>query len=208
MREKVVLIGNDIFYKNNFYDIVSIKNEIGEDIEFIILEEKLSIKVFNDIEKVKEEFLKEIVEEEYSQEESILTHYEYDKKNKRLFLYSIGNGDKLISIARSAKSVTVIPIQFYIKKLIDKKKRKLKNYRCLMSIDTTIYYMKVVNNFIVENAIEDKSNLNINDEIFKGNEDLVINTTIMKSISKDIRHIDNITILDIGEVIGEKILQV
>lgn len=208
MREKVVLIGNDIFYKNNFYDIVSIKNEIGEDIEFIILEEKLSIKVFNDIEKVKEEFLKEIVEEEYSQEESILTHYEYDKKNKRLFLYSIGNGDKLISIARSAKSVTVIPIQFYIKKLIDKKKRKLKNYRCLMSIDTTIYYMKVVNNFIVENAIEDKSNLNINDEIFKGNEDLVINTTIMKSISEDIRHIDNITILDIGEVIGEKILQV
>lgn len=208
MREKVVLIGNDIFYKNNFYDIVSIKNEIGEDIEFIILEEKLSIKVFNDIEKVKEEFLKEIVEEEYSQEESILTHYEYDKKNKRLFLYSIGNGDKLISIARSAKSVTVIPIQFYIKKLIDKKKRKLKNYRCLMSIDTTIYYMKVVNNFIVENAIEDKSNLNINDEIFKGNEDLVINTTIMESISEDIRHIDNITILDIGEVIGEKILQV
>lgn len=208
MREKVVLIGNDIFYKNNFYDIVSIKNEIGEDIEFIILEEKLSIKVFNDIEKVKEEFLKEIVEEEYSQEESILTHYEYDKKNKRLFLYSIGNGDKLISIARSAKSVTVIPIQFYIKKLIDKKKRKLKNYRCLMSIDTTIYYMKVVNNFIVENAIEGKSNLNINDEIFKGNEDLVINTTIMKSISEDIRHIDNITILDIGEVIGEKILQV
>lgn len=208
MREKVVLIGNDIFYKNNFYDIVSVKNEIGEDIEFIILEEKLSIKVFNDIEKVKEEFLKEIVEEEYSQEESILTHYEYDKKNKRLFLYSIGNGDKLISIARSAKSVTVIPIQFYIKKLIDKKKRKLKNYRCLMSIDTTIYYMKVVNNFIVENAIEDKSNLNINDEIFKGNEDLVINTTIMKSISEDIRHIDNITILDIGEVIGEKILQV
>lgn len=208
MREKVVLIGNDIFYKNNFYDIVSVKNEIGEDIEFIILEEKLSIKVFNDIEKVKEEFLKEIVEEEYSQEESILTHYEYDKKNKRLFLYSIGNGDKLISIARSAKSVTVIPIQFYIKKLIDKKKRKLKNYRCLMSIDTTIYYMKVVNNFIVENAIEDKSNLNINDEIFKGNEDLVINTTIMESISEDIRHIDNITILDIGEVIGEKILQV
>lgn len=208
MREKVVLIGNDIFYKNNFYDIVSIKNEIGEDIEFIILEEKLSIKVFNDIEKVKEEFLKEIVEEEYSQEESILTHYEYDKKNKRLFLYSIGNGDKLISIARSAKSVTVIPIQFYIKKLIDKKKRKLKNYRCLMSIDTTIYYMKVVNNFIVENAIEGKSNLNINDEIFKGNEDLVINTTIMESISEDIRHIDNITILDIGEVIGEKILQV
>lgn len=208
MREKVVLIGNDIFYKNNFYDIVSVKNEIGEDIEFIILEEKLSIKVFNDIEKVKEEFLKEIVEEEYSQEESILTHYEYDKKNKRLFLYSIGNGDKLISIARSAKSVTVIPIQFYIKKLIDKKKRKLKNYRCLMSIDTTIYYMKVVNNFIVENAIEGKSNLNINDEIFKGNEDLVINTTIMKSISEDIRHIDNITILDIGEVIGEKILQV
>lgn len=208
MREKVVLIGNDIFYKNNFYDIVSVKNEIGEDIEFIILEEKLSIKVFNDIEKVKEEFLKEIVEEEYSQEESILTHYEYDKKNKRLFLYSIGNGDKLISIARSAKSVTVIPIQFYIKKLIDKKKRKLKNYRCLMSIDTTIYYMKVVNNFIVENAIEGKSNLNINDEIFKGNEDLVINTTIMESISEDIRHIDNITILDIGEVIGEKILQV
>lgn len=208
MREKVVLIGNDIFYKNNFYDIVSVENEIGEDIEFIILEEKLSIKVFNDIEKVKEEFLKEIVEEEYSQEESILTHYEYDKKNKRLFLYSIGNGDKLISIARSAKSVTVIPIQFYIKKLIDKKKRKLKNYRCLMSIDTTIYYMKVVNNFIVENAIEGKSNLNINDEIFKGNEDLVINTTIMKSISEDIRHIDNITILDIGEVIGEKILQV
>ena len=94
-------------------------------------------------------------------------HYEYDKKRKKLFLYSIGNGERIQFLCEDLNEVIILPIQFYIRDIVIKKIKKIFNYIVLIEIKEVVYYLEIKNKLIVNSLIKNKEDFT-ND--FKFNE--------------------------------------
>ena len=103
MKDIIVSTKDDFIFKNKLYDEIAIKSIIKKEIDLFIFEENILIKEFENIKKDKEAIVGKIVKEEYGDENDILIHYEYDKKRKKLYLYSMGNGRKVKNIISEAK---------------------------------------------------------------------------------------------------------
>ena len=126
MKDIIVSTKDDFIFKNKLYDEIAIKSIVKKEIDLFIFEENILIKEFENIKKAKEAIIGKIVREEYGDENDILIHYEHDKKSKKLYLYSMGNGRKIKNIISEAKSVRIRPIQFYIKTIVESKIKKIK----------------------------------------------------------------------------------
>ena len=134
MKDIVISTKEDFIFKNKLYDEVAIKSIVKKKIDLFIFEENILIKEFEDIKKAKEFIVGKIVREEYGDENDILIHYEHDKKRKKLYLYSMGNGRKIKNIISEAKIVRVKPIQFYIKSIVESKIKKLTDYIIIIEL--------------------------------------------------------------------------
>ncbi|WP_300887347.1 hypothetical protein [uncultured Clostridium sp.] len=146
MKEIIVSTKDDFIFKNNLYDEITIKNIIKKEIDLFIFEENILIKEFENIKSAKESIIEKIVKEEYGDKNDILIHYEHDKRRKKLYLYSMGNGKRVKSIINEAKVVRVKPIQFYIKRIVENKIKKLKDYIIILELREVIYLIYI--NFI------------------------------------------------------------
>ena len=125
MRDIVIANKNKYIYNGKLYDDISIKRVISKEIELYVMEEDLLIKTYDEIKNDKEDIVYEIINEEYGSEKSALMHYEYDKKRKKLFLYSIGNGERIQFLCEDLNEVIILPIQFYIRDIVIKKIKKI-----------------------------------------------------------------------------------
>ena len=134
MKDVIVSTKDDFIFKNKLYDEIAIKSVVKKEIDLFIFEENILIKEFENIKKAKEDIVGKIVREEYGDENDILIHYEHDKKRKKLYLYSMGNGKKVKNIINEAKVVRVRPIQFYIKTIVESKIKKLRDYIIIMEL--------------------------------------------------------------------------
>ena len=122
MRDIVIANKNKYIYNGKLYDDISIKRVISKEIELYVMEEDLLIKnIWWKLKNDKEDIVYEIINEEYGSEKSALMHYEYDKKRKKLFLYSIGNGERIQFLCEDLNEVIILPIQFYIRDIVIKK---------------------------------------------------------------------------------------
>ena len=121
MKDIIVSTKDDFIFKNKLYDEVAIKSVVKKEMDLFIFEENILIKKFENIKKPKEAIIEKIVREEFGDENDILIHYEHDKKRKKLYLYSMGNGRKVKNIVNEAKVIRIKPIQFYIKALVESK---------------------------------------------------------------------------------------
>ena len=63
---------------------------------------------------IEEDIVYEIINEEYGSEKSALMHYEYDKKRKKLFLYSIGNGERIQFLCEDLNEVIIFWYIYHI----------------------------------------------------------------------------------------------
>ena len=167
MRDIVIANKNKYIYNGKLYDDISIKRVISKEIELYVMEEDLLIKTYDEIKNDKEDIVYEIINEEYGSEKSALMHYEYDKKRKKLFLYSIGNGERIQFLCEDLNEVIILPIQFYIRNIVIKKIKKIFNYIVLIEIKEVVYYLEIKNKLIVNSLIKNKEDFT-ND--FKFNE--------------------------------------
>ena len=167
MRDIVIANKNKYIYNGKLYDDISIKRVISKEIELYVMEEDLLIKTYDEIKNDKEDIVYEIINEEYGSEKSALMHYEYDKKRKKLFLYSIGNGERIQFLCEDLNEVIILPIQFYIRDIVIKKIKKIFNYIVLIEIKEVVYYLEIKNKLIVNSLIKNKEDFT-ND--FKFNE--------------------------------------
>ena len=145
MRDIVIANKNKYIYNGKLYDDISIKRVISKEIELYVMEEDLLIKTYDEIKNDKEDIVYEIINEEYGSEKSALMHYEYDKKRKKLFLYSIGNGERIQFLCEDLNEVIILPIQFYIRDIVIKKIKKIFNYIVLIEIKEVVYYLEIKN---------------------------------------------------------------
>ncbi|MBX7429982.1 hypothetical protein K4H34_10465, partial [Clostridium chauvoei] len=171
-----------------------------------IIGEPLLIKIydFNKDDKNLEEFIEENLEKEFLVNSDMLFHYEYFKKNNLVYIYSIKRGLTVEKLSKDAKKLKVIPIQFLIKDLIN---RKFKKYKDIISITKfrDIYYLtSIKNKMIVDCDILD-INKDINDILvsYGSNNLIVLDDDIKEKI--DTSKFKLINFLKIGEIIDERI---
>ena len=210
MRDIVIANKNKYIYNGKLYDDISIKRVISKEIELYVMEEDLLIKTYDEIKNDKEDIVYEIINEEYVSEKSALLHYEYDKKRKKLFLYSIGNGERIQFLCEDLNEVIILPIQFYIRDIVIKKIKKIFNYIVLIEIKEVVYYLEIKNKLIVNSLIKNKEDFT-ND--FKFNEikkeiPLIIDKSLDYLIPKEADYKIEIVQLNIGDKINEKIFKI
>lgn len=210
MKDVIVSTKDDFIFKNKLYDEIAIKSVVKKEIDLFIFEENILIKEFENIKKAKEDIVGKIVREEYGDENDIMIHYEHDKKRKKLYLYSMGNGKKVKNIINEAKVVRVRPIQFYIKTIVESKIKKLRDYIIIMELREIIYLLYIKENFIVKSFLKNKNDFILSNEVNDLEEGsvVIISKENENIIPEEIKYKLHIISLEIGEIINEKIFKV
>lgn len=210
MKDVIVSTKDDFIFKNKLYDEIAIKSVVKKEIDLFIFEENILIKEFENIKKAKEDIVGKIVREEYGDENDIMIHYEHDKKRKKLYLYSMGNGKKVKNIINEAKVVRVRPIQFYIKTIVESKIKKLRDYIIIMELREIIYLLYIKENFIVKSFLKNKNDFILSNEVNDLEEGsvVIISKEDENIIPEEIKYKLHIISLEIGEIINEKIFKV
>ncbi|WP_294132561.1 hypothetical protein [uncultured Clostridium sp.] len=210
MKDIIVSTKDDFIFKNKLYDEIAIKSIVKKEIDLFIFEENILIKEFENIKKAKEAIIGKIVREEYGDENDILIHYEHDKKSKKLYLYSMGNGRKIKNIISEAKSVRIRPIQFYIKTIVESKIKKLRDYIIIMELREFIYSIYVKENFIIKSFIKNRNDFILSNELNDLEEGsvVIISKDDENIIPEKIKYKLHTIYLEIGEIINEKIFKV
>ncbi|WP_133016757.1 hypothetical protein [Clostridium cuniculi] len=210
MKDIIVSTKDEFIFKNKLYDEIAIKSVVKKEIDLFIFEENILIKEFENIKKDKEAVVEKIVREEFGDENDILIHYEHDKKRKKLYLYSMGNGRMVKNIINEAKDLRIKPIQFYIKELVESKIKKLRNYIIIIELREIIYSLYIKENFIIKSFMKNKNEFILSDEL----NDLETGSTVIMSkevediIPEEIKYKLHIIYLEIGEIINEKVFKV
>ena len=210
MKDIIVSTKDEFIFKNKLYDEIAIKSVVKKEIDLFIFEENILIKEFENIKKDKEAVVEKIVREEFGDENDILIHYEHDKKRKKLYLYSMGNGRRVKNIINEAKDLRIKPIQFYIKELVESKIKKLRNYIIIIELREIIYSLYIKENFIIKSFMKNKNDFILSDEL----NDLETGSTVIMSkevediITEEIKYKLHIIYLEIGEIINEKVFKV
>ena len=186
MRDIVIANKNKYIYNGKLYDDISIKRVISKEIELYVMEEDLLIKTYDEIKNDKEDIVYEIINEEYGSEKSALMHYEYDKKRKKLFLYSIGNGERIQFLCEDLNEVIILPIQFYIRDIV------IKN--------------KLIVNSLIKNKEDFTNDFKFNE--IKKEIPLIIDKSLDYLIPKEADYKIEIVQLNIGDKINEKIFKI
>ena len=210
MKDVIVSTKDDFIFKNKLYDEISIKSVVKKEIDLFIFEENILIKEFENIKKANESVIEKIVREEYGDENDILIHYEHDKKRKKLYLYSMGNGRKVKNIINEAKVLRIKPIQFYIKELVESKVKKLRNYIIIIELREIIYSLYIEENFIIKSFMKSKNDLTLSQELMdlENGSIVIMSKKVEDIIPEEIKSRLHIINLEIGEIINEKIFKV
>lgn len=210
MKDIIVSTKDDFIFKNKLYDEVAIKSVVKKEMDLFIFEENILIKKFENIKKPKEAIIEKIVREEFGDENDILIHYEHDKKRKKLYLYSMGNGRKVKNIVNEAKVIRIKPIQFYIKALVESKIKKLRNYIIIIELRGIIYSLYIEENFIVKSFMKNKNEFILSHELndLENGSIVIMSKEVEDIIPEEIKYKLHIIYLEIGEIINEKIFKV
>ena len=210
MKDVIVSTKDDFIFKNKLYDEISIKSVVKKEIDLFIFEENILIKEFENIKKANESVIEKIVREEYGDENDILIHYEHDKKRKKLYLYSMGNGRKVKNIINEAKVLRIKPIQFYIKTIVESKIKKLRNYIIIIELRESIYSLYIKENFIIKSFIKNKKDFILSNELnnLENGFIAIMSKEIEDIIPEEIKYKLHIIYLEIGEKKKKKIFKV
>ncbi|MDU2122054.1 MAG: hypothetical protein E7E64_05905 [Clostridium celatum] len=210
MKDIIVSTKDDFIFKNKLYDEIAIKSVVKKEMDLFIFEENILIKKFENIKKAKEAIIEKIVKEEFGNENDILIHYEHDKKRKNLYLYSMGNGRKVKNIINEAKVLRIKPIQFYIKTLVERKIKKLRNYIIIIELREIIYSLYIEENFIIKSFMKNKNDFILSHELndLENGSVVIMSKEVEDIIPEEIKYNLHIIYLEIGEVINEKIFKV
>ena len=210
MKDIIISTKDDFIFKNKLYDEIAIKSVVKKEMDLIIFEENILIKKFENIKKANESVVEKIVREEFGHENDILIHYEHDKKRKKLYLYSMGNGRKVKNIVNKVKVLRIKPIQFYIKTIVERKIKNLRNYIIIIELREIIYSLYIEGNFIVESFMKNKNDFILSYELndLKNGSVVIMSKEIEDIIPEEIKYRLHIIYLEIGEIINEKIFKV
>lgn len=205
---------NGYIYKGEFYGYTEYR-ELAEKLsgnrEIVILGESLLVKVY-DFEESKnslEKFVDDIIIKDFSVGNDLLFHYDFMKGINKVYVYSIKKGIAVEKIIEGAKIISVVPVQFKIKELINNKLKRYRNFISISKIRDIYYLINVEDSFII-NGVASEDIDNIFREISKYekvNKEFIFDRSIDVNIKKEIKDIKEIQYLKIGESINENLFK-
>lgn len=214
MKSIVGIEKSEYIYNNDLYeykDHMKVREKLGMDREIIIMGEPLFVKIYN-YEYSKgtvENFVEDIIVKDFLNGDDLLFHYDFIKIKNTIYVYSIKKGLIVENIGIGAKSLSVVPIQFKIIDLINKKLKKYRNFISIAKIRDMYYLTNVEDGSIINGLVSEKLDILLIEigKYIKINKEIIFDTCIKvndKNISGELKEIHY---LKIGEVINEKLFK-
>ena len=153
MISTIVVYDEKYYYKGKEYtnDLKVLLGKINKKIKIILCTENILIKKYNyhinDIEK----FIDNKISEDFNNKDNLLFHYEIDKENKIIYLYSIR--DNIKKIYSNASELNIQITQFNVRDYVNKKIRGYRNKIIIFNIKNIKHLIKISNNFIIDAII-------------------------------------------------------
>lgn len=135
-----------IEYDNNNLDILL--NKISKKRNIILYSQNILIKKYKYIGNSIEKFIDSKISEDFANKENLLFHYEIDKYDKNIYLYSIRNNIK--RLYENSKELSVELLEFKIKFCVEKKLKRINNIIILYKINNRSHLLKIRNNIIID----------------------------------------------------------
>lgn len=205
---------NGYIYKGEFYGYTEYRElveKLSGNREIVILGESLLVKVYNFEESKNslEKFVDDIIIKDFSVGNDLLFHYDFMKGINKVYVYSIKKGIAVEKIIEGAKIISVVPVQFKIKELINNKLKRYRNFISISKIRDIYYLINVEDSFII-NGVASEDIDNIFREISKYekvNKEFIFDRSIDVNIENEIKDIKEIQYLKIGESIDENLFK-
>lgn len=200
----IIIEKNKYVYKDKIYEyneIESLINKCGKNIRVIVLAENLLIKICEKVDLNTSKDIEKNILDNLIIDEDTLIDYFFDKKFKKLYIYSIKQGIKVSKILTRANKIKIEPIQYLLKSVIKKKFKFKKDYKALIKINNYLYFISVESGKLVcSKTLEEKQDglYNLIKEDLIG-EDLLVDINLkdmIKSIynNEDLRNINFINL--------------
>ena len=156
----IIIEKNKYVYKDKIYEyneIESLINKCGKNIRVIVLAENLLIKICEKVDLNTSKDIEKNILDNLIIDEDTLIDYFFDKKFKKLYIYSIKQGIKVSKILTRANKIKIEPIQYLLKSVIKKKFKFKKDYKALIKINNYLYFISVENRKLVcSKTLEEK----------------------------------------------------
>ncbi len=193
------MISNIVVYRQKYYykgiefsksDITSLLTKISKNRRIILCSENILIKKYKCSTKSIDKFISNKIFEDFSNRDNLLFHFEIDKENKRVYLYSIRNNIR--DLYETAKDLRVELLEFKIRTFVKSKLKNIKEMLVLYRFKEINYLLKIYNDLIVDiistidisevkEYLSEEENENIvlvKDENYKELEDIYFNYAI------------------------------
>ena len=209
----MIILKKHILYNKKKYteeEFFEIANEINNNIEIIIADDSIFISKYNLSDNNVEEFIDNIMKNIESNNKNLLTDYIFNKKEKILYLYSINAGKYINKLATGKRELKVVPIQFYIRKLLRFYLFNKKEVLILVKVLDTSYSIFYDKGYITYCSLIDNDKETLESEILKFNKNIevIIDNNLLQFISSEINQEYKIHVKSIGRNISEKIYKI
>lgn len=162
-------------YRGNIYgddEVENLRKKIGKRIKLVILGENPLIKICNEVKKQTSKAIEENIIANLIIDEDTLVDYDYDKRLKKLYIYSIKQGIKAKKILWKADKITVEPFQYIMRDIIKSKFKFENSYKAIMGYNDYLYFIEVDNKRLISTTTIEFSNTNlykiVNDKLVGG----------------------------------------
>lgn len=209
MQDTLGVFNGYVIYNDDEYDDLDILiDKIGDKQSIVIFDKSILVKIYEFKNKPKN-LISEInnkIQEDIPLQDDILIHYDYDNRNNKLLIYYMSGGAVIDKVCTDAKKLDVVPIQFIIKKYVEKNIKKQRKYMIVAKIKNEIYVIRVNENYIVDSQISNKINeiINIINAIDE-DEMIIIDNKLAEFINESINFSLNCMI--IGENIYDRLFK-
>lgn len=213
MEQLVVLDGDKYIINNDEYsdmEIDSLRKKLGKSIKVILLNNSIFIQCFKNVNTSGEKYIEDEYIGRIAFDNNTLLHYEYLKKIKILYVYSINDGGNVKKLLPNIFSLKIIPIQFIIHNYVRRKFKSKFLFSIITIIKDKIHIISCENGIIVSCEIlkvEDFNMQNISCGNYS-NKSIVVDKKVIDFIPENKVIKEEIIILDIGGYLNDKIFKI
>lgn len=213
MKQLLLLNEDKYIFKSGEYgdkEVDQLIKKLGKSIKIILLNNNIFIQCFKDIDINGEKYIEDQYISRIAFDDDTLIHYDYLKKYKTLYIYSINDIGNITKLIPNIINLKIVPIQFIIHKYV---KRKIKNtlfFTIIAVIKDNIHIIHCENGVIVSCEILALEEFVQKNRIYEKcyDKQIVVDKKIIDFIPKDKKTIEGITILDIGGYLNDKVFKI
>lgn len=212
--EQLVLLNEDKYmFKSRHYndnELEDLTKKIGKNLKIIILDNNIFIQCFKDINTNVQKYMEDEFISKVASDIDRLIHYNYLRKYKTLYVYSINNGVNIKKILPNVTNLKIIPIQFIIQNYVSKKIKNRKSIIIITLVKDNVHIINCENRIIISCEMLKVKEFKLENIVDENSisKQIIIDKKIIDSIPAAKDALGEITILDIGRYLNEKIFKV